>query len=310
MNRQNGKQSLFDRLPRAQILDVYCTMWGRSRGGHIPPCKDPVLVVGFNHSGKSLLSSHLASHDEVCVYPTEGNRTLWFKGLYPWHESQGRVPPPWYDPHAFQQAAVRRLLRMDLKKARTAFATYKALRKKPVLLNDSGMAGLLGPALTLAFPQAKIIHVVRDPRAACHLSARKHLKKLNDHPIYAKRGIQPGPNRMLEHQARYWGFMTDQIRHLRETLGADACDQVLEVRYEDYCRQPTKTMGQVARFLGLRGPPPASRSPLRDQNGPDTADQSPDERTLIEKILEAPMQHHGYNTRPGRSSVSTIPASI
>ena len=106
---------------------------------------------------------------------------------------------------------------------------------------------LIGAYVARTFPQARYIHMVRDGR---DLAFKKHLtddpkrklgKKLlsyldaMDRPHYLQAGLS-------------WAFQVDQFDEFRKTLTAE---QILDIKFEDICREPMTAMQDVCEFLNI-----------------------------------------------------------
>ncbi|MBD8524876.1 sulfotransferase [Pseudomarimonas arenosa] len=116
-------------------------------------------------------------------------------------------------------------------------------------------AMLVIPELRLAFPNAKFIHLVRDPVDTC--MRRTHKTSRLDNPVgaavlrcaYAKLGFKHHPASDPDHvkNAISWEYQVSQALD----QCADLSDQQhMLVRYEDLCEQPQIQADRVARFLG------------------------------------------------------------
>ncbi|MGB3612660.1 MAG: sulfotransferase, partial [Elainellaceae cyanobacterium] len=87
------------------------------------------------------------------------------------------------------------------------------------------------------FPQAKIIHVVRDGRDV-YLSYKK---------VHETSDITFGPKGVIEN-ALYW---TDGLRRVSEFLKAHPSHQVYELRYDELLTNPEAVSKQLCDFLGI-----------------------------------------------------------
>lgn len=86
------------------------------------------------------------------------------------------------------------------------------------------------PVLARAYPEAKFLHVVRDPRAVC---ASKNVQETTKYP---------------------WLFLIRQWRKLAilsHLYNVQLSDRVHVVRYEDLVRNPRDTAGGICDFLGV-----------------------------------------------------------
>jgi len=93
------------------------------------------------------------------------------------------------------------------------------------------------PLLAGLFPQARFIHIVRDPRDCC-LSAENAWGD------------------SLLRTAQQWADRTRACRTAGAALGPE---RYLELRYEDLIADPRSHLGRIFGFLGLPTPPDAGR---------------------------------------------------
>ena len=115
---------------------------------------------------------------------------------------------------------------------------------------------LIMPHLLAAFPNAKVIHLVRHPVTSS--LRRTHLTSRPDNPIgravcaaaYRQSGrdrvnIDRDPDWMRN--AITWNYQVGPVASLGRTLSPD---RYLELKFEDLCADPHKTAAQVRHFLG------------------------------------------------------------
>lgn len=209
--------------------------------------ESPCFAIGFNNSGKSTLIRSLVSGSKLCLYPTEGNGEFWFSGFFPWLERASGVFPIWYDPDEFV-SAVLRSNGSDFNVAKTHLGAYQKLCGSKSIINDSGMLAALLPHIYSEFPGAKYIHVVRDGRVVSYLAARAEWVKIMRSPgKYLEYGGDLRFENVLERMGRYWAWVQKQVSVVRDARpGA-----LIDVRYEDWCADPKKVLGEVGRFMGL-----------------------------------------------------------
>lgn len=225
----------------------------------------PVFVVGFNKSGKSLIVQGLAQQRDLTLFPGEGNDVLWFRGFYPWADA-GRVGSPlWHDPETYIRAVLAS--RGDnFREARAQLGLFQFLRApRRAILNESGMLAALLPSIVPGFPDAKIVHIVRDGRVVSILAARKCLARIRQEPDrYQAAGCPLTFAGILEAQARYWCWTLDRVGSVEEANP----ESVMAVRYEDWCEDPCAVTVEICTFVGLRGPftRPAFDGPIKNQN--------------------------------------------
>jgi sulfotransferase family protein len=109
--------------------------------------------------------------------------------------------------------------------------------KKPVQQSDPQ----LRPFLRQHFPQARYLHIVRDPAAvvASKLKAARQWKTVPDF-------WKDEPDRILER----WAIHEEWVQQAKATEDPE----LLELRFEQLCRQPVEIMAEVFQFLDLDMP--------------------------------------------------------
>jgi hypothetical protein len=260
--------------------------------------RNPLFLVGFNKSGKSMLVEGLAQQPGISVFPGEGNESLWFRGFYPWVDLDVRVPPLWFDPDAFVRAVVasRRDGFLD---SRAQLGLFQALRAPfGTVVNDSGMLAALLPDIVPAFPDAKVIHMVRDGRVVSHTSAQKTLLRIGSRPErYAAARCPADPTAVLEAQASLWCWTLDRVAAAATALP----DAVLQVRYEDWCRDPDGVLGQIVDFSGSsrRFHRPVWDARIENHNEHELSRISHADLKRVEAIQADHLHRFGYISAPG-----------
>ncbi|WP_158806735.1 sulfotransferase [Beijerinckia sp. L45] len=140
----------------------------------------------------------------------------------------------------------------------------------------------LGPILR-AFPAARVVHLVRHPVASA--LRRTHMTSRMDNPIgqavlpvaYRFCGLDPqriGDDDVHLHNAATWAV---QIAGVLDVIRVQE-PRVLQIAYEDMCRDPRGTQVALATFLGLDVPAPSivpdvDRARLNDGAGCDARAQ-------------------------------------
>lgn len=220
--------------------------------GSVP---SPAFLVGFPRSGTTLLRVMLDAHPDVCVpFDTRG---VW-----------ARLAPP---PHAPADAAAdRRLVERLLAEERIRLwgldlsaeevlghrqrpgypgiveAFYLAAMtregKRRWADKDPGNMGRL-PQLLAWFPDAQLIHLIRDPR-----------------DVWASHQEQPWGERWCSRFARAWRTRVGAVRRLGAALPEG---RYLEVRYEALVADPARTLDPVCTFLGIPRSPAMLDYPAR-----------------------------------------------
>ena len=106
---------------------------------------------------------------------------------------------------------------------------------------------LIGDCIARTFPRARYIHLVRDGR---DLAFKQHL---TDDPnrklgkiLLSRINVMDLPHHLQA--AMSWAFQVDLFDEFRASLPAE---QILDLRFEDMCREPMTAMQQVCDFLKI-----------------------------------------------------------
>ncbi len=210
------------------IRDFDAALYARLRGsGSLD--RRPVFVIGLPRSGTTLLEQMLAAHPQIAgVGEQQLARTAMLQALAESVASDQILTPGSVD-HAARwhlSALADRLARLG--GSRTA---ERVVDKLP---DNYLMAGWLA----LAFPQAAILHVVRDPRDVA-LSA--WLMQFSDMPwSYDLENIV---GRIEQHRRL--------MRHWRETIGK----RLTEIRYEELVADPEAQLRRALSAIGVAWDP-------------------------------------------------------
>ncbi|GAB1689846.1 sulfotransferase [Krasilnikovia sp. M28-CT-15] len=115
---------------------------------------------------------------------------------------------------------------------------------------------------------ARVLHIVRDPRATAFSYKR------------AKAYIDP------MHPARSSGFWT-AFNLMSELVGRAGGERYLRVRHEDLCAAPRETVARVMRFAGLDGEPPVDPTGRVALGTNHTVTGNPDRLSSGETVIRA-----------------------
>jgi hypothetical protein len=254
----------------------------------------PAFIVGFNKSAKSMLVEGLARQPGLAIFPGEGNDVLWFRGFYP-RPRPDRAPlaPLWCEPARFVRAVVESRGDRFLE-ARSQLGLYQLLRApRSVLLNDSGMLAALLPDVLPAFPEVRIVHMIRDGRVVSFKAALRTLERMRAIPDrYRGSDCPTDVEGIALAQARYWCWTLDRVQEVEGRVP----DQVMQVRYEDWCLDPMRVLTDVMRFLGLKAAPrqPPWTDRVVNLNHRETAEIPRSLRDSIENVQAVHLERFGY----------------
>ena len=212
----------------------------------------PVFIVGFNKSGKTLLKHILSAHPDIISYPGEANE-LWHPHLYPWHRSDLSVPPIWIDPDRFIKRSLADWTPRHRMAIKARLGAYQKLSGKRVLLVDSAMIAFMLPNLKDLFPGARFIHFYRDGRVSSYITAKKeHPKILKHKAAYLKGGYCfENFNELLPKVASYWAATMAEVERFSAIASPDDPANLIELSYEQFCTAPVDSLKSIFDFLDI-----------------------------------------------------------
>jgi tetratricopeptide (TPR) repeat protein len=208
----------FDRLPRAKLR---------------PDVPQPIFIMGLPRSGTTLVQQIVSSHSTV----TAGGELAFLGELR--KVASDLLPAPQPFPENLAQSWTA-----DRHYAATLFRDYYLARAERYGLLGSGKAfftdkmpfnEVYTPLLKMAFPQAKIIHVMRHPLDVCVSTMSNDVKQ----------GFNCGYR--IEDTAHHLAAVFDLFRHYRREL--DVGDYVLQ--YEALVAEPAGQTRKLLDYLGL-----------------------------------------------------------
>jgi hypothetical protein len=203
----------------------------------------PVYVGGLDRSGKTTMSAFLGSHPDIAIPGVGSNMWTYFFGRF------GDLA----EPANFERcldAMLRykhvRYLQPDVDRIRREFRagepTYARLFSlflihfaeragKPRWGAQTGLIERYADRLFAAYPQLRIVHMLRDPRDRYEASLA---------------AWPDGRGRAGGATAR-WRYSTQLAAHHERTYSG----RYLVVRFEDLVREPEATVQEVCRFLDV-----------------------------------------------------------
>jgi hypothetical protein len=258
----------------------------------------PVFLLGCPRSGKTVLAEALGRHPELAHFPDEANR-LWHPHLYPWRDSPLRqsVPPLWADPGAFAAGANASRTRADVLRLKASFGAYQMLLRRPALLVESALIAFQVPFIRSAFPDARIIHMVRDGRAVASAWARRQHAQMQQHEDkYRSAGFLLEFDDVLDRCASSWNSHILELRDRSQEAGASGARSIVELSYESFCDAPHDVLRGLAAELELDHAPFASVpvSHIQNRNPIDIATVATDGIRRIESRMQEALRLHGY----------------
>jgi hypothetical protein len=152
---------------------------------------------------------------------------------------------------------------------------------------------LMVPLVARTFPRARYLHLLRDGR---DIAFKKHLTDRPDNPV--GHSILAACDALAEphpvQAARSWEYQVRQYEKVRALLPPD---RVLDLRFEDLCRDPAGVGEQVRRFLGVPMTE-AARNYLASKVDAGKLEQyrneDPAQVRQIEQHIGSTLKHLGY----------------
>lgn len=262
----------------------------------------PIFILGAKHSGTTILYRMVARHPIACWFSQFSQRSGQVPGRFrvplsfaidralrscvrhSWDKDVGFrqyvIPHPTEAPtiwtHVVPPAGgvvaeeSKRRLRRILEEECARWRKSVIVTKLPRLYQHMGM-------LRDAYPQARIVHIVRDGRAVA----------LSDRSTFAHRA--ESSEHALRLAALYWNEVVNTVYE----CGRD----VLEVRYEDLCADVRKVVRTVLDYCGLpAGAFPYDTLPatLRSTNPHRLRSASEGELKRIEDLQLPLLRRYGY----------------
>ncbi|MBK7644987.1 MAG: sulfotransferase [Planctomycetes bacterium] len=249
--------------------------------GVFGPLHAPILCVGSPNSGTTILGDALGSHPEV--ENRSEARVLWDPKF---HSREGDT---------FRDASDAR--GRDRRRLRGNFAWYQRITGAKVVLNKHPENTLRIHYLMRIFPEALLIHIVRDGRAAVcsnFTSASKKAERARPFGGYMRpRGWRELLDRpLLEQLAWMWN---DSVLYA-STEGARYGAQFLELRYEELETQMPAIAERVWRWAGLEVLPEhlAALPKIENRNDKWRKTFSAEQLALVEGCAREGLERFGY----------------
>lgn len=200
------------------------------------------FLVGCPRSGTTLLQQMLDAHPAIAVAPeTHFIRRFWLRrSRYPMDTTQqvtqlvdDIIAQPEFlemglDPHHYRSYAIRLRDHSDL--LRLLLSQFAARQGKQIVGEKTPNHLLYMNVLNELFPDARFVHLVRDPRAVVN----------SWRTVPWSRG---SPRRDAEVWRRYESTARKQNRQLG--------DAIMTVYYEDLLTSPGAVLSEVCRHLGV-----------------------------------------------------------
>jgi Flp pilus assembly protein TadD len=230
-NRLKRRHIPYDEATTLQLIGriraIFTPQLLAAKAGQGHPSATPLFVVGMPRSGSTLIAQILASHPD-CV--SAGETTAMGVALAESSRVIGPFPDgvPGIGAAQLQGVATRYL---------ELLGTTASGKRASRIVDKMPANGYLIGLIHLAFPQAKLIHAVRDPRDTCISAFFQNFEAAQRH------------NHDLSELGRYWRAYEGLMAHWRDILPEGT---ILRVSYEDLVDDCD---GQTRRLLAHCGLP-------------------------------------------------------
>ncbi len=221
-------------------------------GGYPRNC---TFIVGCSRSGTTILNRLIAMHPDVAMYS---------EGLEVWDPREVEKDIDHYKDEGDVSEA-------DSNRIRWCFATCQRFRRKEFFLNKNPHNSVRIRYVKSIFPQAKIIHIVRDGRAVVN----SMIQRIALEP-YRKEYLLGGFSRprnfreiskfpKVERHSWQWTSIIEEVNAQKARLSQL---EFLELKYEDLLNEPEEVMRLVYEFMGLPGAERAATGAVEQVGGP------------------------------------------
>lgn len=190
--------------------------------------KEPIFIVGLPRAGSTLLDRILSSHSDVT--PAGELQSFAIEMMRLIHKRLGTSELPF-------RRILSESLKLDLQVLGESYlrSTRHLSKRTPHFTDKMPMNFLYIGLIRLALPNARIVHVHRNPMDACYAMYRTVFK-----------GAYPY-SYDLDDLGRYYVAYYKLMKHWNTCLHG----HILNVRYEDMVSDQTATTRSLLRFCGL-----------------------------------------------------------
>ena len=228
--------------------------------------KRPAFIIGCARSGTSVLKRVLGRQPGIAAFPGEAN-DWWHPNDYPWIEKGSTLPPLWVNPRSFTDGSLASWPKNHSARLKRMFRLYQLSQRQPALIIKSAMVNYMLPTLADLFPDAKFIHIVRDPRAvAFSYAIKEHKKMLRAESIFRQKDLGRSFDDMAVRMTEFWGDTIAEIDAAVERLGLRSRHAYFECDYEAFCADPKAVIRKILMFLGQAGDVADLGEPVSNMN--------------------------------------------
>lgn len=255
----------------------------------------PVFIIGCSRSGTTLLSRLMSMHLDVADWseandvwdPISVRRDDDGRPLHFWDNTEGYIHS-WRDGMASHHEEIRAI-----------FGIYQWLLGKKKLVNKSPINTFRIPDIVEIFPDARIVHMLRDGRAVSVSYAHKLAQKMREHPDqYENTDLAQPFEQMVIRLAAFWKANLDEVARQDQALKLTERGVMMEMSYEDLCDDRTAALTKLCTFAGLdpeRFGPGLAAEPVASRNDKWRRDLTPGLLGQIVSAMEPLLSEHGYS---------------
>jgi hypothetical protein len=224
------RQVPYDPAPVAELIAAQravCTPAFVRNGSSVMQAHVPIFIVGMHRSGTTLLERMLAGHPDV----GDAGETRAF-------DARMELAIDRSLPNGLDAMAVKSLVGADFDGIARDYARHAPWlsRGKPFFTEKLPMNFWNVGMIARAMPQARFIHLVRDPMDTCFSNLRTLFAGVATYSY------------VQEELAGFFRAYRAMMAHWSEVLP----DRVLDVRYDDLVAEPEATVLRVLDHCGLR----------------------------------------------------------
>lgn len=265
----------------------------------------PVFIVGMPRSGSTAFHRVLSEHPDLATTTHVTRKTptnyplLKLISLVVRDHKPGEAGTMW-DRYVQGDDDVLRAADVTPENRRyytTAVANVLRLYHRSRFISKCPRNGMRMEFLREIFPDARFIHLIRDGRAVSRsvLEQRERsgdmMKWWDVRPIGWRQWEKEPPVASVAHQ---WRSVVQFVHDVGQTMPTD---QYMEIRYEDFTRDPVKLLGRVCSFMGVAWSDEAIRAASRSiesRNDKWEKSFSVDDVTVMNQIMGDGLKAYGY----------------
>ncbi len=199
----------------------------------------PIFIIGCSRSGTTIFNEIFSKHQDVAN----------------WSEAAQVFDLNYYSSDGDDLKLEKNASHFESYRLRLFFKLSMYARRRKRFMNKHPQNSMRIRYLNSIFPDAVFVHLIRDGRAVVFSNYMKTVKDK-----FRKRypfGKFPKPELWRDYEnlpllmqfSHQWVDITRYIRNTANEILKP--DRYIELRYEDFCREPHKILGELDAFCGL-----------------------------------------------------------